>query len=284
MIRMNTSIHFRWLGVAGIELPANGSTLLIDPCFTRPRWWHLGFGRVRPDSRLVAEHIQAGDYVLVSHAHWDHLMDVPEVLRHTGGLALGSPNTCRLLAACGVPAGQVRGIRAGQQLRLGDLNVTVLPAQHIRLPGFGPGRLSPWLRPPLRLRDYRMDCCFSFLVEGDGLRLLDWCGLGRAPAPSAEVLCVAPYAPSAYYRALLSQVEPRLIVPVHWDDPFRPLSRPVRPFFQAPRWGWPPMGRVKLTEFRRVVEETLPEAQVLIPEMLRVYDLGYRVGAISQSR
>jgi L-ascorbate metabolism protein UlaG (beta-lactamase superfamily) len=271
---MSTPIGFRWLGIAGVELTANGSTLLVDPCFTRPRWWHLGFGRVRPDARRVAEHIQAGDYVLVSHAHWDHLMDVPEVLRHTGGLALGSPNTCRLLAACGVPAGQVREMRAGQQLRLGDLSVTVLPAQHIRLPGFGPGRLSPRLRPPLRLRDYRMDDCFSFLVEGDGLRLLDWCGLGRAPAPPADVLCVAPYAPAAYYPALLRQVAPRLVVPVHWDDPFRPLSRPARPFFKAPAWAWPPMGRVKLAEFRRIVEETLPEAQVLIPEMLCVYDLG----------
>jgi len=278
---MSTSIRFRWLGVAGIELTANSSTLLIDPCFTRPRWWHLGLGRVRPDARRVAEYIQAGDYVLVSHAHWDHLMDVPEVLRHTGGLALGSPNTCRLLAACGVLAGQAREMRAGQQLRLGDLNVTVLPAQHIRLPGFGPGRLSSRLSPPLRLRDYRMDDCFSFLVEADGLRLLDWCGLGRQPAPPADVLCVAPYGPPAYYPALLRQVQPRLVVPVHWDDPFRPLSRPVRPFFQSPRWGWPPMGRVKLVEFKRMVEETMPGTQVLIPEMLRVYDLSYWVGAIS---
>ncbi len=42
------------------------------------------------------------DFVLVTHAHWDHLMDVPDVVLNTGATALGSANTCQLLALLGV--------------------------------------------------------------------------------------------------------------------------------------------------------------------------------------
>src|SRR5258707_12404259 len=92
---MDTTVGMRWLGVAGIELSVDGRTLLIDPFVSRPPARRLWAGRVASDGALVAEKVPRGAVVLVTHAHWDHIMDVPEVARRTGAPVYGSPNACR---------------------------------------------------------------------------------------------------------------------------------------------------------------------------------------------
>lgn len=272
---MNATVEFRWLGVAGIELRANGQTLLIDPFLTRFPLWRMGFGRVRPDRKRIAEQIPHCDFVLVTHAHWDHLMDVPEVVRNTGATALGSPHTCRLLVASGVEAGQIQEIGVGNELTLGNFQVEVLPAEHITILGLPvlSGPLPTHLQPPLRTRDYRMDHCFSFLIRVAGQRLLNWCSAYPGPAALADVLFARPYRTRPFFEALLRDVQPRLVIPTHWDDFFRPLSKSVRPMFKPPCWSWPPLQRVNLMRFKQMVERIAPEAWVFIPERFQTYDL-----------
>src|SRR5258708_40356377 len=89
---MDTTVGMRWLGVAGTELSGDGRTLLIDPFVSRPPARRLWAGRVAPDGALVAEKVPQGDVVLVTHAHWDHIMDVPEVARPPRPPAYGSPH------------------------------------------------------------------------------------------------------------------------------------------------------------------------------------------------
>ena len=147
---MGPAIRFRWLGVAGIELSVNDQVLSIDPYLTRLPFWRVAFGRVRPNRELIAEQIQHCYFVLVTHAHFDHLMDVPDVVRNTGAVALGSANTCRLLATLGVPPAQIRLIEIGDPLALGDFRVEVLLAEHATFVGRWPfsGPLPPSLRLP----------------------------------------------------------------------------------------------------------------------------------------
>jgi L-ascorbate metabolism protein UlaG (beta-lactamase superfamily) len=270
---MDQAIWFRWLGVAGIELRMNDQILVIDPFLTRPPFRSLWFGRVRSDSALVASTIPQCDFVLVTHAHHDHLMDVPEVIQHTGATAFGSPNACQLLAALGVPEGHLHEIKAWDPIPLGHIQIVVLPAEHLKVPGFSPGPLSPRLRPPLRLRDYRMDTCFSFLIEVGGRRWLDWGSARSEPALPADVLCVGAGEDAAYYEALLAVVQPRIILPIHWDDMFRPLFKPVRTYWKPPRLGFPPLERQNLTGFRQMIKQITPEAKVFIPEIFRLYNL-----------
>jgi L-ascorbate metabolism protein UlaG (beta-lactamase superfamily) len=272
---MRATIEFRWLGVAGIELRANGQTLLIDPFLTRFPLWRMWFGCVHSDRERIAKEIPRCDFVLATHAHWDHLMDVPEVVHNTNAMALGSSHTCRLLAASGVETAQIQEIGAGDKLTLGEFQVEVLPAKHMTILGLPmlSGPLPTRLQPPLRAGDYRMDRCFSFLIYVAGQRLLDWCSVHPEPAVPAEVLFARPYQTHPFFEALLRDVQPRLVIPTHWDDFFRPLSKPVRPMFKPPRWSWPPLQRVNLARFKQMVEQIAPKTQVLIPERFQIYDL-----------
>src|SRR5258706_11770524 len=167
---MDTTVGMRWLGVAGIELSVGGRTLLIDPFVSRPPARRLWAGRVGSDGALVAEKVPRGDVGLVTHAHWDHIMDVPEVARRTGAAVYGSPNACALLQALRVPPAQLHRLAAGDRLRLGTFSGEGFPAVHRAPPGppIFPGPPRPQPAPPLRLRGHRMGLDFSFPLGAPG--------------------------------------------------------------------------------------------------------------------
>jgi len=267
--------EMRWLGVAGIELRANEQILVIDPFVTRPPLRLMWWGRVRSDTALAAETVPHADFVLVTHAHWDHVMDVPAVIDQTRTTAYGSPNTCQLLTILGVAKERLHEIKVGDQLTLGTFQVEILPAEHGLVLGrpFAIGSLALHLRPPLRMRDYRMDACFSFLIEVGGLRFLDWSSKQVESAPLADVLFVKPLQERAYYEDLLGVAQPRIVIPIHWDDFMRPLSQPLRPMLKPPRLAFPPLARVDLTAFRQMIKRIAPQTQVFLPEIFRLYEL-----------
>jgi len=273
------NLSFRWMGAGGLAFSGGGRTLLIDPFFTRPPVRALlAFSRVAPDWALVARHTSQADYVLVSHAHYDHLLDVPEVLRLTGARAYGSHNTCSLLALHGLPASQLACITPGDRLALDPFTVDVFPGRHTHTPldrwinGPLPERFNrAQMRLPLRLVDYRMDACFSFRIQAGGRSLL----VG-GHSTQAEILYLAPYFAGDRLHALLAAVEPRQVVLIHWDDFTRPLSRPLRPMLvthRQGRSGWAPIGRLDLVAFTRLVQATRPKTSVLVPELFRAYPL-----------
>ncbi len=269
------SLEMRWLGVAGIELRANEQILVIDPFVTRPPFRRMWWGRVRSDSDLAAATVPNGDFVLVTHAHWDHVMDVPAVIEQTKAIAYGSPNTCQLLAILGVPEEYLYEIKVGDQLTLGTFEVAIFPAEHGLVMGrpFATGSLARNLRPPLRMRDYRMDVCFSFLIEVGGLRFLDWSSEQIHLAPLADVLFVKPFREQAYYEALLGVVQPGVVIPIHWDDFMRPLTQPLRPMLKPPRMAFPPFARVDLTAFSQLIKRITPQTQMFLPEIFHIYEL-----------
>ena len=120
-----------------------------------------------------------------------------------------------------------------------------------------------------------MDVCFSYLIQMGGLRMLDWrsaCAEGAVPA---DVLFVGPEGTRAHYGSLLRAVRPRLVIPVHWDDLFRPLSKGVRPYFRPVRRAFPPLQRVDLNRFKGTVERLAPGTRVLVPAIFRAYNLGH---------
>jgi L-ascorbate metabolism protein UlaG (beta-lactamase superfamily) len=270
---MNTSPMFRWLGIAGIELRLDDQVLVIDPYFTRIPFWQQWFGSVRPNSALISEMLRACNYILVTHAHWDHLMDVPEVAEFTGAIAFGSFNTCQLLRVLAVPDDQVREVRSGDKLTLGPFEARAFLSQHKKAPGFLPGRISSNLRPPLRARDYRMDCCFSFMISVGDCTLLTDPGEHPDQVESADVLLVSPHHDLAYLQPLLKRIHPKVVIPNHWDDIWRPLSKPVRPMIKPPTRSFPPIKRTSLLQFKQTVEQIDPAIRVFIPEMFTLYSL-----------
>jgi L-ascorbate metabolism protein UlaG (beta-lactamase superfamily) len=194
--------------------------------FSRPSLRYLLFGRPETRAALVARTLPRCDYILVSHSHWDHVMDVPQVIRQTGAVAFGSANT-GALPLHGIPDWHISAIQAGQSTTLGPFKVMVGSARHPPVPFLpGPGPLARGLRPPLRLRNYRIDTCLSFSIAVSGLRLLY---APREPSPG-NVLFMGPVFNRTRADELLRAIHLRAVIFVHWDNLFRPLTAPERPF------------------------------------------------------
>jgi L-ascorbate metabolism protein UlaG (beta-lactamase superfamily) len=267
-------IFFRWLGVAGIELTYNDQILLIDPYLTRIPFWRQWIGTIRPNQPLVCGIIPCANYILITHAHYDHLLDVPVISLNSGAQVLGSYNTVSLLKILGVPQTQVTQIAIRDNFILGEFRVEVYSSHHGWTPGFTPGPLFPGLQPPLHARDYRMDNCLSYLITINGLRLLVTSGEFQESPPPADVLFANPIYVSSFENTFLKQVHPRLVIPIHWDNFWHPLNKPVQPIIHPPNWKtFPPIKSVDLQKYQGDITRILPETKTLVAERLRVYNL-----------
>lgn len=264
-------IKLRWLGNAGFEFRIKQTTLIVDPFLTRPKAHQVFFGRVQPDESELKKYIPHCDHILITHAHFDHCMDAPPLARHTGAIVHGSHNTCQLMRAAGLPDKQVHEITYQDEFRIGDIDISVLPAAHPWLPGYTSGPLPSGLRFPLRLRDYRMDSCFSFLLQAGGKRMLVWSSTHSQDAPRADLLTCRAVSSPGWYREILDGVKPGFVLPQHWDDFFRPLTEKTLPFFSTPRLGIPPLERIDLQDFKERIHQVRPESRVLLPEIFNEY-------------
>ncbi|MFE2136158.1 MBL fold metallo-hydrolase, partial [Streptomyces sp. NPDC059466] len=172
-------VSLRWLGTAGWRIDVGGRTVLVDPYVTRFRTglfdgdFDAGT-ELRTDPELVREHVGHPELVLVSHAHWDHLADVPHIATTTGARVVGTETTYHLLVASGVDPGQISVVKGGEVLDFGGgLTVEVVASLHSRnkkYSYFAPGTLhAPPATPPRTISD---------LPEGDTLAFLVTAGSG----------------------------------------------------------------------------------------------------------
>ena len=68
-----------FLGHAGLQLEIGGHTLIVDP-----------FISGNPKANLIDIYSLKADYILVTHAHQDHILDVEAIAKSTGALIISN--------------------------------------------------------------------------------------------------------------------------------------------------------------------------------------------------
>lgn len=117
-----------WFGCATFRLrTAEGLTVLLDAYLDRvPSAEQSGVGVDE-----VATAMGPGDRILVGHSHFDHLFGAERIATRTGCTVIGSYESVRVLAACGVPEEQLVAVAGGERVRLdAHTTVRVLPSLH----------------------------------------------------------------------------------------------------------------------------------------------------------
>ncbi|HWQ45731.1 MAG TPA: MBL fold metallo-hydrolase [Longilinea sp.] len=263
-------MSFRWLGVAGVELKTDDFTIIIDPSFTRPWFGMFVWLRARPKTDLIHEHIPQADAILVTHGHYDHLLDVPEAARLTGAPVYGSANIVNICRAVGLPEFQLHLVSVGDTFTLGPAQIDVTVSSHIHTPAdFLINKPLPRrLRYPLRLSDYRMDQNLGYRITLGGQRFL----FGKQPLP-ADIWFTMPYDPAQDIAEKNKTVGARRIVPIHWDDFFRPLHWQRRPAWRPVDLHAPYPRRMHLEQIQQELEAFNPGVEVLMPELFKDYPL-----------
>ena len=262
-----TDFSLCYLGVAGWRIRAGEASLLVDPYFTRLSMRGVLFGKAEPNLDLIRRSTPPADAILVTHPHYDHLMDVPEAARLTAAMVYASPQGADLLEMLGTPARQLCPIHPGDRLACGPFEIEVYASAHRLIFGSVPyaGLLGRGLKPPLRAADYRMDVQFSLRIMVGGLRILLASGFRAEPPVEAEVLLVGADAGRDALASILAATQPHTVLPNHWDDMFAPLDRPERAMFTPPAGLIPSFRRIDLQAFARLVDQLRPGCEVILP-------------------
>lgn len=257
------SLFIRWLGVNGFHIRTDQGSILIDPYFSRVPFYKMWFGKVKPDLSVIQSNLFPADAILVSHAHIDHLLDVPVLAQDQDIPVYGSHNTCQILSSMNLPEKLIQPLHSHQIFRVGEITITVFPASHIYTPGFLPGSLPEEIHPPLKARQYTMDENYAFQIQASGFTILTDPGHPLQTTEKVDVLILFPFHSHELLEEILLSVKPDKVIPSHWDDFWRPLSKPVKPMIQPPQKEWPPVRRANLQAFARQVEKISPATTVI---------------------
>jgi L-ascorbate metabolism protein UlaG (beta-lactamase superfamily) len=227
-------LALEWLGTAGFRLSYEGVDLLIDPYVSRHGLRQtLRRGPLLPSAEAIARHVPKADAVLVGHTHFDHALDVPKISEAYLCPVYGSTSIARLMALHGL-GDRATVVRPGQVYSIGPFEVTFIESTHAKLilglkvPA--EGELSCDNLDELRGSTYRCGQVYGIHIAVAGVtfyhqgsadllddrivhRGVDYFLMGIAGRGFTR----------DYTSRILTRLEPRVIIPHHFDDFFRPL-------------------------------------------------------------
>ena len=238
-VDLPAGLDVSWLGVSGYRLTYEGVSLFIDPYVSRvPLRALLLRRRALPDETLLDRYVRApGEVggVLVGHTHFDHAIDAPAIARRFGTKAYGSASLVRLMRLHGLGESAVEVVpRAPYEI--GPFVVRFVPSRHSKLL-FGrkvpmDGELTCDHLHGLVPSAYRCGDVWGISIEVAGTTLyhqgsanLDDEELGRLPVDVFLAGIAGRSVTPHYWERILPRLDPRLIVPTHYDDFFEPLGR-----------------------------------------------------------
>jgi L-ascorbate metabolism protein UlaG (beta-lactamase superfamily) len=242
----DSPLSVTWLGVTTLLLDDGSSALMTDGFFSRPSLARVAAGKLSPsaarvDGCLARAKVSRLAAVLPVHAHFDHVMDSALVADRTGAQLVGGESAANVGRGYGLPEDRVVVAIPGKPIRLGAFEVTLIESHHSPPDRF-PGVINVPLTPPVKVSAYRCGEAWSTLVHhrptGRRLLIQGSAGFvkGALAGQRAEVVYLGvgqlgvlpPSYLEDYWSETVRAVGARRVILIHWDDFFRPLSKPLR--------------------------------------------------------
>jgi L-ascorbate metabolism protein UlaG (beta-lactamase superfamily) len=243
--RAAATVEVTWLGTAGVRIDDGWTALLIDPFVTRVGVGAVVFGRGLTTDEVAARAVDTTDVaaVLVTHSHYDHLVDAPWFAATAGAELLGSRSTINVGRASGLPAVQLHEVVVGQPRVYGEFTVTFVESLHG--PAFAgrvpfPGAIDEDVKLPASASEYRMGGAFGVIVQHPAGTIVhhasaSWLD-GMYDGVEADVVLLGLAGRDHtidYLSHVVDATGATRVVPIHWDNFFRPLDRPLKPIRAA---------------------------------------------------
>ena len=281
----NGQATLKWLGTAGWELSDGNTVILIDPYISRilgPQppgrapYKQLpgdtrklyGWDDVRAiDTVAVDLHVPKANYVLVTHTHYDHVLDVPHIALKTHATVIGTESTANVLRAYGVSEEQLVAVRGGEDFEFGVFSVKVIPSIHSPLDHkhyFSSAVAPPGMKAPLTLNQMHPEGgTLAYMIRFHGHQILVFGGMNyierelQALEPDVVLVGAAGSRTENYdYCGRLMRVLhfPAVVIPTHWDNIAAPYGASQDDALAA------------LQTFVKEMQAASPKTRVIIPK------------------
>ena len=235
-----------WMGVATLLIDDSSSALMTDGYFSRPTLAKVAAGKVAPsparvDGCLARAKVSRLAAVIPVHTHIDHVLDSALVADRTGAQLVGGQSAANVGRGYGLPENRIVIAVDGEPMQLGAYEVTLIESHHCPPDRF-PGVIDEPVIPPVKASAYRCGESWSTLVHHrpTGRRLLIQGSAGYVKGALAGHRADAVYLSVGqlglrplsylveYWTETVRAVGARRVILIHWDDFFRPLTKPLR--------------------------------------------------------
>ncbi|MGA9490303.1 MAG: MBL fold metallo-hydrolase [Mycobacterium sp.] len=235
-----------WLGVTTLLIDDGSSAVMTDGFFSRPSLARVGLGKVAPsaarvDGCLARLNVSRLAALIPVHTHFDHALDSALVAERTGARLVGGESAANVGRGHGLDEDRLTVADSGTPIRLGAFDITLIKSHHSPPDRF-PGTITDPVVPPVKAAAYRCGEAWSAFVHhrpSDRRLLIQGSAgfvRGSLAGQRADVAYLGvgqlgvqpePYLVD-YWTETVRAVGARRVVLVHWDDFFRPLSKPLR--------------------------------------------------------
>jgi L-ascorbate metabolism protein UlaG (beta-lactamase superfamily) len=238
-LALPAGLEVEWLGVSGYRLTYEGQTLFVDPYLSRvPLRDLLLRRRALPDPAALERFVHAPGRtvgVLVGHTHFDHAVDAPALAQRLDCKAYGSASLVALMALHGMEERAVE-VDAYRVYELGPFEVSFTPSAHSKLLlGLAvpyDGELTCEHLDSLSPGAYRCGQVWGISIAVAGVRFYHQGSanlVDEAVRERGVDVFLAGVAgrgfTDRFWQRILPLLEPRAVVPTHYDNFFRPLGQ-----------------------------------------------------------
>jgi L-ascorbate metabolism protein UlaG (beta-lactamase superfamily) len=261
----HTQLQVGYLGAGGFLLRCRNSAILTAPFFSNPSLKRVALWRVSPnhdqiDRRmaLLRGSLDQVGAILVGHAHYDHLMDIPYIATaYAPGATIFGNQTMAHILASALPEERLFPLNSqvGQWQSAGNdrIRFMALQSDHaphfVRVKVFGGGYDTDLEKLPARASGWREGQTFAYLIDFLGedkktvefrIHYQDAVSSSPPPYPSdlsglearrvdVALLCVPGFDQvEDYPETLLQQLNPRTVILAHWENLFAPFPEDSR--------------------------------------------------------
>jgi L-ascorbate metabolism protein UlaG (beta-lactamase superfamily) len=278
-------VALSYMGTAGWEITDGNTVILLDPYLSRiygpqppgrppfaratgdnrPQY---GWGDVAvPDTGVIDSHVKKADFVLVTHTHYDHVLDVPHIALKTHATVIGTESTENVMRAYSVPEEQLITVRGGEDYDFGSFSLKVIPSLHSPLDHkhyFSSATAPTGMKSPLTLEQMHPEGgTLAYLIRFHGHQVLAFGGMNyiereiEGLTPDAVLVGAASSRKEIYDytgRLMRDLHFPALVLPTHWDNYTAPYGASQQPAIDA------------VQSFVQEVAAASPNSRVIVPK------------------
>lgn len=238
------SLTVRFFGVSTLLFDDGQDQLLIDGFFSRPSLVQTLFKPVQSNPKLIQQMIQQyqlnrGKAILTSHSHYDHALDLAALGSQLPVKIIGSESSLNIARGGHVPENQLQLVQPLHPIQLGTYTVTAIPSQHTPPTAVNNDLgeiITQPLKQPAKFSAFKEGHSFDYLIEHHGYKILVKASTGivsnqlKGIQVDTLFLGIAQLSRQSheyqqqYLQQTIDTVKPKVVIPIHWDDFWQPLT------------------------------------------------------------